>query len=40
VEIELNKVYFEKEKSRFAEHVAEGDIFSPIDVVEPEEGLF
>jgi site-specific DNA-methyltransferase (adenine-specific) len=42
VGIELNKVYYEKEKKRFSDHVAEGDMFasSGLNIVESEEGLF
>jgi site-specific DNA-methyltransferase (adenine-specific) len=42
VGIELNKIYFEKEKTRFADHVAEGDMFTSagLKVTESEEGLF
>jgi site-specific DNA-methyltransferase (adenine-specific) len=42
VGIELNKVYFEKEKKRFSDHIAEGDMFSSsgLNIVESEEGLF
>jgi site-specific DNA-methyltransferase (adenine-specific) len=42
VGIELNKVYFEKEKTRFSEHIARGDMFvsAGLEIVESSEGLF
>jgi site-specific DNA-methyltransferase (adenine-specific) len=42
VGIELNKVYFEKEKVRFAEHIAKGDMFASagINIGECERGIF
>jgi site-specific DNA-methyltransferase (adenine-specific) len=42
VGVELNKVYFEKEKARFSAHVAEGDMFASagVSISESEEGLF
>jgi site-specific DNA-methyltransferase (adenine-specific) len=42
VGIELNKVYFEKEKARFVDHLSKGNMFASagISVGESKEGLF
>jgi len=40
--IELNKVYFDKQEERFAEHIAKGSLYEQkeLKIVECEEGLF
>jgi site-specific DNA-methyltransferase (adenine-specific) len=41
VGIELNEVYFQKQETRFQEHITGGNLYTnETKVVESEEGLF
>jgi site-specific DNA-methyltransferase (adenine-specific) len=41
VGIELNKIYFDKQEARFAEHIAKGNLYdNEIKTMESSEGLF